>query len=134
MLLIGIVLLNVATAALPSPYNELEELLPYNPQGWFHNGPQIENLMRTYKVRTIIEVGSWMGQSTIHMASLLPKKGKLYAVDHWQGSTEHQSDGPCATPLLPKLYEQFLSNIIHTKLTKKSNPNKNGKFRSCKQT
>jgi hypothetical protein len=51
------------------------------------------------------------------MASLLPEGGKLYAVDHWLGSSENQPGQLAWSPKLPFLYEQFLSNVIHEGLT-----------------
>ena len=32
-------------ADLPSPYNEVD-VLPYNPQGWYQNGPSMEWIIR----------------------------------------------------------------------------------------
>ena len=100
---------------LPAPYNQISPL-PFDPQGWFANGEQLESLLKSRKVKIIIEVGSWLGLSTRHMASRLPSGGKLYAVDHWLGSIEHQTR-PEFSELLPHLYEQFLSNVIHAQLT-----------------
>jgi predicted O-methyltransferase YrrM len=36
-------------------------------------------------VATIIEVGTYMGRSAVHMAKLIPENGKLYAVDTFSG-------------------------------------------------
>lgn len=99
-----------------TPYDTIE-LLPFNDHGWFCNGEQIESLIKTHPIRTIIEVGSWLGCSTRFMASLLPEGGKVYAVDHWLGSPEHQPGQYAHHSSLPILYEQFLSNVIHSKLT-----------------
>lgn len=101
---------------LPEPYKSVK-LLPYDPQGWYFNAWQIEFVLKNHKVNTVIEVGSWLGQSTRHIASLLPSNGKVYAIDHWKGSVEHQ-----ATPGLEMIYEQFLSNVIHAGLTDKIIP------------
>lgn len=101
---------------LLSPYSELDELLPFNNHGWYSNAEWIEKLMIHNKVTTVIEVGSWLGLSTRHIASLLQPNGKLYAVDTWQGSADHYQN-PEWIAMLPKLYQQFLSNMIHAKLT-----------------
>jgi hypothetical protein len=82
----------------------------------------MEALIETHHVKTIIEVGSFLGLSTRHIASHLPKGGKVYAVDHWKGSIEHQPGGSAWHPSLPFLYEQFLSNVIHAQLTHKIIP------------
>lgn len=102
--------------ALPSPYNELKEVLPFNPHGWYGNGAWIEKLMTQNKINTVIEVGSWLGCSTRHIASLLQPNGKLYAVDTWEGSIEHHQNQEWNS-MLPTLYHQFLSNIVHAQLT-----------------
>jgi hypothetical protein len=107
--------------ALPEPYSSIE-VLPFDGQGWFHNAAELESLIDTRQVKTVIEVGSWLGLSTRFTASLLPKGGKLYAVDHWLGSAEHQPGEWAYYPALPYLYQQFLSNVIHSDLTEKIVP------------
>jgi hypothetical protein len=104
-----------ANNSLAEPYSKIS-LLPFDPQGWYANGEQLESLIKSRKVKTIVEVGCWLGLSTRHMASILPPNGKLYAVDHWLGSIEHTTR-PEFSQILPCLYEQFLSNVIHAKLT-----------------
>lgn len=37
--------------------------------------------MGRYEIKTIIELGSWLGSSTALMARLLPLGGRIYAVD-----------------------------------------------------
>ncbi|MBI2345143.1 class I SAM-dependent methyltransferase [Candidatus Dependentiae bacterium] len=101
---------------LPSPYCDLKEVLPFNGHGWYTNGVWIEKLMKQNKIYTVIEVGSWLGASTRHIASLLQANGKLYAVDTWEGSVEHYENQEWKK-MLPTLYEQFLSNIVHAQLT-----------------
>lgn len=107
---------------LPEPYRNIEELLHFDGHGWYDNGRQIEQLISSHQVKTIIEVGSWLGASTRHMAQLLPAEGKVYAIDHWLGSEEHQPGQLGWYKALPRLYEQFLSNVIHAGLTDKIVP------------
>lgn len=109
-------------ASLPYPYDELSELRPFVDHGWYQNDAQLHDLIQRYEVKTIVEVGSWLGQSTMDLARSLPDEGKVYAVDHWLGSTEHQEGQLAWYPFLPYLYEQFLSNIIHADLTDKIIP------------
>jgi len=105
----------------PEPYKNAE-VLPFVSHGWYYNGPQLEDLIINNGVKTIIEVGCWLGTSTRHMASNLPKGGSLYAVDHWKGSDEHQPGQPYWIPEVSKLYEYFLSNVVHAGLTDKIIP------------
>jgi hypothetical protein len=107
---------------LPKPYNELKTVLPYDEHGWYANKRPMKQLIRDYDVKVVIEVGSWLGQSTRHIAGLLPQEGKVYAVDHWQGSLEHQPGQATHGKDLRLLYDQFLSNVIHAKLTDKIVP------------
>src|ERR1700733_14361157 len=74
---------------LPEPYNSVE-VLPYDPHGWSVKQKPIACLLNSGCIKTVVEVGSWLGKSTIHIASLLPEDGKVYAIDHWLGSAEHQ--------------------------------------------
>ncbi len=99
---------------MPEPYCSIQDL-PFDNQGWFWNGKQLESCILEMKPKVVIEVGSWLGSSTRFIAQRLPKEGKLYAVDTWQGSGDeelHQKD-----PRLPYLYQLFLSNVKHAGLT-----------------
>lgn len=102
------------------PYDDLEEVLPFNGHGWYLNGDALEKIIKERNVTTVVELGSWLGKSTIHMASILPEGGKVYAVDHWLGGADHQP-GVVGyeewADFLPVLYEQFLSNVIHAQMT-----------------
>ena len=106
---------------MPEPYTSIR-VLPFDSHGWYSNQKPIKKLIKGRKIQTVVEVGSWLGSSTRHIASLLPKKGKVYAVDHWLGSTEHQGGQSAWNPALPHLYQQFLSNVIHQNLTDKIVP------------
>ena len=104
------------------PYNSVE-ILPFNPHNWYTsvNASELEKLIRHKAIKVIVELGSWMGGSTRHMASLLPKHGKVYAIDTWQG-TLNELDSHSKIYDLSKLYRQFLSNVIHATLTDKIIP------------
>ena len=102
---------------LPPPYNAINPL-PFNAQGWYINGPSMEWLLKETKAKVVIEVGSWLGSSTRHIASTIPEDGVVYAIDHWLGTpTEDTSAFD-----MPNLYLQFLSNVIHARLTHKIVP------------
>lgn len=117
-----IILVSCSTAPLPEPYSQLKEVLPYDGHGWYMNKEPMKKLLAENNIKTVIEVGSWLGKSTRHIAKHLPKKGKVYAVDHWLGSAEHQPNGSADCKDLSTLYDQFLSNVIHAKLTDKIIP------------
>lgn len=104
---------------LPYPYNTIK-VMPYKEHGWYVNSKQIKRLIEERNVKIIVEVGSWLGSSTMHFATTLPKGGKVYAVDHWLGSKEEQTEE--YSVLLKDLYRQFLSNIIHRGLVSKVIP------------
>ncbi len=101
----------------PFPYNTLKEILPYDERGMYINAAPMEKLIKERGVKTVVELGCWLGKSTRHIASHLPSGGIVFAVDHWLGSAEHQQSVE-----IPYLYEQFLSNTIHAKLTHKIIP------------
>ncbi|HSW87043.1 MAG TPA: class I SAM-dependent methyltransferase [Rhabdochlamydiaceae bacterium] len=103
--------------SFPSPYDSVD-LLSFNPQGWYRNGPSLEWLIRRSNVKVVIEVGSWLGLSTRHIAKTIPEDGKVYAVDHWLGSPNEDN----SVFDIPNLYRQFLSNVIHENLTHKITP------------
>jgi Methyltransferase domain len=113
----------VSQQDLPSPY-DTAEILPFFDQGWYSNKNELEWVIKKYKVKTIIEVGSWLGASTRHMATCIPEDGIVYAVDHWKGSIEHQAGQWASIPGLDleKLYEYFLSNTIQAGLAHKIAP------------
>ena len=107
---------------LPKPYCDAK-LMPYNnhsTENWYQNAEQLAWLIKSCQIKSIIEIGSWMGNSTCHMASLLPYDGKVYAVDTWQGSPNEHHD----PMILSILYDQFLSNVIHSNQTHKIIPYK----------
>ena len=91
---------------LPYPYNEVQPVLPFNNHGWYNNRSYIEKLVEEVNPTIVVEVGSWIGLSTRHIASILKQpNAKLYAVDHWLGSAEHQIGQFAYMPFLDKLYE-----------------------------
>ena len=101
------------------PYDSIQEL-PFDEQGWFGNGPQLEKIINETNPKTIIEIGAWLGSSTRFLAQKSSAKTKVYTVDTWNGSPNegvHLQD-----PRLPYLYQLFLSNVKHAGLTDKIIP------------
>lgn len=117
----GLFFMNLCEANLPPPYDSAT-VLPFLEHGWYSHAAFFESYIKNNHVKTVIEVGSWLGSSTRHIAKCLPDDGVIYAVDHWRGSEEHQPAQSCWIPQLPQLYEYFLSNVIHEGLTAKIIP------------
>lgn len=104
---------------IPEPYRSIVDL-PFDAHGWFGHAELFKNIISNRPIKTVIEVGSWLGASTRFIANNLPKDGVVYAVDTWCGSPdepEHMRD-----PRLPYLYQLFLSNVKHAGLTHKIIP------------
>lgn len=120
--LFATLLFSCSQQSLPKPYNELKQVLPFDGHGWYSNKRPMKQLIRDRNAKVVIEVGSWLGKSTRHIAEQLPKNGKVYAVDHWKGASEHQPGQFADCKDLSTLYDQFLSNVIHAKLTHKIIP------------
>lgn len=114
---------------LPQPYSLIKILPEYHFSGYFLNESQLSEIFSKNDIRVVLEVGSWIGGgSTKYMGELLKqkkgtqKKGKqkkflLYAVDHWLGSSTQQPNEVHWQSVLDCVYQQFLSNMIHWKLT-----------------
>ena len=118
----SLTLTHALMANLPAPYNQIT-LRPYDGQGFFGKGnrTKLTELIKTHRPNTIVEVGVWLGTSAIFMAELLAQrkdtKPVLYAIDHFKGSAEHLNPAHQHHNKVNYLYEQFLSNVIHKKLT-----------------
>ena len=112
-----------AEPTMPEPYRSIN-VLPFDSHGWFRpiNQQMLEKFIRQNQPKVVVEVGSWLGSSARFMASILPKEGKLYAVDHWKGQSYYTNPSKEIADRLPIAYEQFLSNIIHLNLTHKVIP------------
>ena len=54
--------------------------------GWVSDEELLWLASKVRTRRTVIEVGSWHGKSTRALADNLPPKGRVFAVDHWNGS------------------------------------------------
>jgi hypothetical protein len=105
--------------------------LPLDLQGWNGNSSIFSEVIDQVNPKTIIEVGTWKGQSAITMAEHCKSKGletKIYCVDTWLGSLEFfdESLGMLSSEFYrqerdlryvngyPSVYYQFLSNVVHT--------------------
>lgn len=105
----------------------LESFIPTHSldlQGWLEEPEFMEEIIRIVKPGIIIEVGTWKGKSAIAMANKTRSLGlnsKIYCVDTWLGAlefwtTHFEKDGRNLEFRngMPQVYNQFLSNVVHT--------------------
>ncbi len=104
-------------ADLPAPYNSIE-VLPFKKHTFFGKAQSegLKQVIGKYNPKTVVEVGSHLGDSTRFIAQLLPKDGMVYAVDHWLGDVSWSYANQSIA------YQQFLSNVIHANLCHKIIP------------
>jgi hypothetical protein len=101
-------------------------LLPLDLNGWNGNRPIFRKLISELQPTTIIEVGSWKGQSAINMGNItkqLNLNTKIHCVDTWLGAIEFWTSGKNSSERkliqlngYPQVYYQFLSNVVHNNL------------------
>lgn len=112
----------LADLGLDAPYNPtlLEELAP-DIQGWGHEDPIFDYVIRHWHPRTIVEVGSWKGASAIKMAEVQRSygiDGLILCIDTWLGSNESLwRDADVRRSLMlkdgyPSMFRQFQANIL----------------------
>lgn len=83
----------------------------------WHEGFTLLSLAEVWPVEgDIVEIGSFKGKSTCFLAQGLLRsgRGKVHAVDHFQGSPEHQKGGHEETAEIVEsgsTYEQFRANL-----------------------
>jgi len=84
--------------------------VPADDHGWFQPSNQVVlKQLLNENVKCVIELGSWLGKSTRFIAEHAPN-AVIYAIDHWEGSPEHQ-DRDDVKRKLPTLYDTFLVNL-----------------------
>jgi len=96
-------------------------LFPKDLQGWGGTHPIFETLINKTLPSIIIEIGTWKGQSALHMASILKYKNikcKIYCVDTWLGchadiEEDHNRNSQWLLKRdgFPQIYQQFISNV-----------------------
>lgn len=89
--------------------------------GWSSAHPIFETVLKQMRPKRVIEVGSWLGGSAIHMAETAKALGiadfELICVDTWLGADEHWLRQDWYETLAvkngyPTLYFQFMANVI----------------------
>lgn len=111
-----------------SPYNDFPPpwvsglLRQKRVKGWGSNGAVFEKLIRKVKPKTIIEVGTFLGASAIHMAKLTQKLGlhtQILCVDDFRGWPEFRNrfgDIGIVNGDVVLLY-QFMQNVVYFNAT-----------------
>ncbi|KAF7137244.1 hypothetical protein RHSIM_Rhsim07G0001000 [Rhododendron simsii] len=109
-----------------SPYDDFPPehasplLRPRRIKGWGSTGAVFENLIRKVQPRTILEVGTFLGASAIHMAELARGLGletQIVCLDDfrgWPGFRDRFGDIKMVNGDVLLLY-QFMQNVVHEK-------------------
>ena len=110
---------------IKSPYTRFKERsdLIENIRGWTGTHPFLTEVVEKVKPSTIIEIGSYTGQSTITMAKAIKKLelgSKIICIDTWLGSPEHWRNDKCNEMEhfnyfesgISVMYDQFIVNMI----------------------
>ncbi|GAU30131.1 hypothetical protein TSUD_360230 [Trifolium subterraneum] len=86
-------------------------------KGWGSNGAVFENLIRKVKPKIIVEVGTFLGASAIHMAELTQQLGlktQILCIDDFRGWAGFRDQFKNIAMLNGDvlLYYQFLQNVV----------------------
>jgi len=114
---------------LKSPYTRFygKTDLTEKIRGWTGTHPFLTEIVETFRPQTIIEVGSYMGQSAITMAKAtqrLELGTKILCIDTWLGSPEHWRNDKCNDLALfdsfehgtSVMFDQFCVNMVVNKV------------------
>ena len=91
------------------------------PEGWGSTHPYFKQYIDLLKPGLIVEIGTWLGGSAIHMARLLRAAGLndscIICVDTWLGSSEHFMYPPGRASLKlvngrATFYDDFMRNVV----------------------
>jgi cephalosporin hydroxylase len=91
--------------------------LDANVQGWGSDSSVFEYVIDRIQPESIVEVGSWLGASALHMASLT--KAPIICVDTFLGSNEvlwRENQVVSLNNNFSKIFNQFCANITVNKL------------------
>lgn len=89
-----------------TPHSALQGL----PQGWFHHGEKILDLLEEHRPLVCVELGTWRGASAIAIARTIRQwGGHLTCIDTWTGAV----DQPWGQkPGYPAMIAECAQNII----------------------
>ena len=129
--------LNVSNAGVENLKNKLgfdkvyRDISPSIMDRSFLNGEDIfDRLIEAVRPLLIVEVGTWMGHSAIHMSRSSARFSShplIICVDTWLGSYEHYFKDEYLADLAlqhgrPTFYAKFLANVVFHGLTKQILP------------
>lgn len=95
------------------------------PEGWGSVHPYFAKYIDLLKPKLVVEVGTWLGGSAIHMGSLLRadelNDSCIVCVDTWLGSADHYLVPEFRQTLKlvngrATLYDQFMANVVQNGL------------------
>jgi predicted O-methyltransferase YrrM len=95
------------------------------PQGWGSTHPYFKKYIELLKPTLIVEVGTWLGGSAIHMGHLLREAGLndscIVCVDTWLGSADHYLVPEFRQTLKlvngrATMYDDFMRNVVQSGL------------------
>ena len=94
-------------------------------QGWQSDSSVFTDVIKRYKPKTIIEVGSWLGASALHMASLMKDTDfDIICVDTFLGSNSALWDDYNRDLVnnFSSIYDQFCINVTSHYLNSQISP------------
>jgi hypothetical protein len=102
-------------------YNDIKPSETFHVAGWHSDSIVFQNLIEQTRPKVIVEIGSWLGASAIHMAKIVKSMGfdtKIYCIDTWLGAEEfwtwlkHTPERDLKLKNgYPQVYFDFLSNV-----------------------
>jgi hypothetical protein len=95
-----------------------------NISGWGSNSFALDRAIEIAQPKSIIEVGSWLGASAIHLANISSKKTKILCIDTFLGSNSILwEQGQVNLKLnFSEIFDQFSANIYLSKLDSRVYP------------
>ncbi|KAB1442425.1 class I SAM-dependent methyltransferase [Pseudodesulfovibrio senegalensis] len=124
-----------------SPYDGLDpDHYALDLQGWGAENPLFALLMKRMQPGLIIEVGTWKGRSAVNMGRMardMDLDTEIVCIDTFLGSWENWYAEPGESPLgfhhgRPRLYEQFLANVLKSGLEQVITPLPLDSANACK--
>jgi hypothetical protein len=91
------------------PWPETKPTASKDLHSFFLNHNQIRTLLKNKHIKLIVELGAWLGASTLFILDCSPDS-IVITIDHWKGGSPTVQQNPFYAAKLPTLYETFLVN------------------------